>query len=437
MKKKNSSGPRFFKPAPKPQRPTTREFDITIERLSDEGRGIGFVDGKTVFVPLLLPRETARVRTREEKRTTIEAELVELTTASPQRIEPRCPLFGRCGGCQLQMLDDAAQLAHKQQMLERLLAPFTAARQFGWEMPITASPWSYRHRARLAVSDDGERPILGFKSISSHRVVEVSTCPILDDRLQPLLKALPDWLAQLKQWRRLEEVLIAVDANGKIALDWNAQRAFPKSDADTLAALAKQAGIAVGSDIELIYRSPQTQSEFRYTLRDFTQINPAINDLLAQRVLNWLAPVATDVVADLFCGLGNFTLPLAKRAQAVIGYEVGAAMVQRAQVNANRADIASAEFRAIDLFEQAEQLPDQFDSVLLDPPRAGAKAVCERLAKTKRVRRIVYVSCNPQTLVRDLGILAAGGFVLERAALVDMFPQTGHCEAVAHLSRKF
>jgi 23S rRNA (uracil1939-C5)-methyltransferase len=193
----------------------------------------------------------------------------------------------------------------------------------------------------------------------------------------------------------------------------------------------------------LRYDVPSVQNSFGFSVRDFTQVNPAINDQLVARAIDWLAPTTSDEIADLFCGLGNFTLPLARLAQSVVGYEGAAAMVERARREAAAGNCANAEFETQDLFAAAESAPGQFgkqldnhfNKVMLDPPRAGAKAVCERLAKAKRVQRVVYVSCNPQTLVRDLEILVAGGFTVDRAALVDMFPQTGHCEAVVKLER--
>lgn len=438
MKQKTKSGPRFFKPAPKTKKIEQRVLEITIERLSDEGRGIGFLQGKVVFVAGALPGEKARARVLDEKRNLIEAELIELVERSPQRIEPKCPLFGRCGGCQLQMLGDNAQLDHKQQMLMRLLAPVTGNGQ--WEKPLVANAWSYRHRARLAVSAVDDKPVLGFKGANSHQVIPVPACPILDERLQPLLDWLPQWLAQLSQWRRVEELLIAVDADGQLALDWNIQRASPKADAEKLQTLAQAAGVICGSAAVLRYDVPGANNNFNFSVRDFTQVNPAINDQLVKRALEWLAPTAEDRIADLFCGLGNFTLPLARIAQSVVGYESSTAMVTRANANAAAQNLSGdannrATFEVLDLFAAATQLPDQFDKVLLDPPRAGAKAACEQLAKSKQVKRIVYVSCNPQTLVRDLGILTAGGFSVEHAALVDMFPQTGHCEAIVQLNR--
>ena len=430
----STSGPRFFKPAAKPRPASGRELQVRIERLSDEGRGIGFAQGKTIFVPNTLVGETVQVRILDERRHTAEAEMLALVEAAPNRTAPHCALFGRCGGCQLQVLDVEAQLRHKRQVLAHLLAPFANAKNFQWADPVVAAPWGYRHRARLSVADSQGSPVVGFKGMHSHRVVAVSSCPILDDRLQALLQSLPEWLAQLGHWRRVEELLVAVDSDGRLAVDWIAQRAFPKVDADAMARLLRSAGIEVGPDVDLRYRNPQTGSEFYYRMRDFTQINPAVNDALIQRVLDWLAPATEDVVADLFCGLGNFSLPLARRVGQLEGFESSLGMIERAGRNAG-GGFANTHFTMLDLFEQADQLPDRYNKILLDPPRAGAKAACVRLATFKQLRHIVYVSCNPQTLVRDLEILRDGGFVLERAALVDMFPQTGHVETIVKLSR--
>jgi len=429
MSRKNS-GPLFFKATKKPTAvPSNVELQLTISKLSAEGRGIAYRDNKAIFVANALPGETVRAKLLVDKREFAEAEVVAVIEPSLQRIEPDCALFGRCGGCQLQMLDIAAQREHKQQTLRHLLKAFLPN---DLSEAIVAAPWHYRHRARLAVAEHNDKPVLGFKSAHSHRVLAVPECPLLNVRLQPLLSVLPQWLEQLSQWRRIDEVLIAVDSNGKLALAWNAQRAFPKADAEKLTALCQAVNVQC-NDAALIYELPSQKTLFKFTSRDFTQVNPAVNDLLAQRVVEWLQPGADDTVADFFCGLGNFTLPLARTAKNVVGFESSATMLQRAAENAEK--YVNAEFRALDLFENATQVGDEFTQALLDPPRAGAKALCEQLATMKKLRRIVYVSCNPHTLVRDLGILTAAKFKVEQGALVDMFPQTGHIEAVIRLSR--
>lgn len=425
MSRKRAAAPRFFKPAARPPAPP-REFELAVEKLSAEGRGLGFHQGKAVFAGGCLPGERVRVRVLAERREFIEAELVEVLRAAPQRQPPACALFGRCGGCQLQMLGHPAQLVHKQQVLERLLAPFGP---LDWEPPLQAAPLHYRHRARLSVAgDSGGVPQLGFKSAHSHRVVAVTACPVLDARLQPLLERLPGWLAQLRHWRRLQEVLIAVADEGRLAL--RVEPALPAADCERLAQLAGGAGVDVDGDALPYPGAPA----LRFRPGDFTQVNPAVNAQLTARCAAWLQPQAGDAIADFFCGLGNFALALAPGAGRVLGYEGDAGMVARAAANAAAAGLDNARFEVLDLFAEALSLPRRFDKVLLDPPRAGARALCVQLARTPPAR-LVYVSCNPHTLVRDLEILVGGGLRLRRAVLVDMFPHTGHIEAAVLLER--
>jgi 23S rRNA (uracil1939-C5)-methyltransferase len=451
---KKISGPRFFqekKSTEKKSRDTQLKAntrpqqrvasELRIDRLSAEGRGMVFDNGKPIFVATALPGELVSARVTTDKRDFSEADLLEIIEPSSQRCVPKCGLFGRCGGCQLQMLNTDDQLAHKQNTLQRLLQPFVTSKRANasdeiWAQSLTAEPWHYRHRARLAVAEQNDKPIIGFKAANSHRVLAVPACPILDERLQPLLAQLPEWLAQLAQWRRIDEVLLVVDSAGQIGMAWRAQRAFPKADAEKLEALCRAANVRTGSEAALTYAVPSQATSIAFGPDDFTQVNPAINDQLASRVSEWLAPTADDRVADFFCGLGNFTLPLTRHAAVVDGYEISAAMVQRARDNAQQLQIDNAKFHRLDLFEPIERFPAPMTMALLDPPRAGAKALCEKLASLKSLRRIVYVSCNPQTLTRDIGILADGGFELRRAALVDMFPQTGHSEAIVCLERR-
>lgn len=437
MSKHRSPGPLFFKPTRSSKTKTPQgEVVVAIEKISGEGRGMAFHNRKPLFIPNTLPGETVRARVTLDKREYAEGELREIITAAAQRIVPRCELFGRCGGCALQMLDDDAQLQHKSQTLARVLKAHVEK----LDEPIVADPWHYRHRARLTVEESNGKPAVGFKAPNSHRVVEVSACTILDKRLQPLLMKLPQWLSQLAQWQRIEEIRIAIDSADQIALSWHTKRALPADDVDALKRFLAQENILCESDTQLIYRVPSEETTFNFSLDDFTQVNPAINDRLVARALAWLQPASNERIADFFCGLGNFSLPLAKYADSVVGYESAKAMVARATSNAT--DIVNLEFRTADLYAADAVIDDShvsyntFDAALLDPPRAGAKALCERLVQTINLRRIVYVSCNPQTLIRDIEILARGNFSVERAALVDMFPQTGHIEAIVFLQRR-
>lgn len=429
MRRKNS-GPLFFKPARSNAKKTPQaEVVVAVEKLSGEGRGMAFHNGKPLFIANALPGETVRARIVLDKREYAEAELREIEKPSAQRIEPRCELFGRCGGCALQMLDYAMQTQHKSEALARILKAYIGA----LSEAIVAAPWHYRHRARLAVSENNGKPVLGLKAANSHRVIAVSTCVILDERLQPLLVKLPLLLEQLAQWQRIEEIRIAIDSAGKIALAWSTKRSLPASDINLLIELCEAEDVICERDAKLIYSVPSQNTAFNFSVDDFTQVNPAINDRLVERALEWLDLSSGENIADFFCGLGNFSLPLARQAKRVTGYEIDAAMVARATANAE--ELVNLEFHATDLYAADAAVADSYDAALLDPPRAGAKALCEHLAKTQSLRRIVYVSCNPHTLIRDIDILARGGFHVERAALVDMFPQTGHIEAIVRLDR--
>src|SRR5690606_6740101 len=271
--------------------------------------------------------------------------------------------------CQLQMLDIADQLAHKQQSLQHLLR--RSVQQEIWSAAITASPWHYRHRVRLAVAEHEGRPVLGFKSAGSHRVVPIAACAILAEPLQPLLRVLPEWLEQLPQWRRIDELLLCIDSDDRVGLSWRVQRAFPRADAEQLTALCRDANILTGSEALLRYRVPSQDTAIAFAPDDFTQVNPAINDLLATRAVEWLQLTSDDSVADVVCGLGDFTLPMARRAGRVDGYEMSEAMVRRAADNAAAAGFDTAHFHALDLFDALADFAQPFTKALLDPPRAG------------------------------------------------------------------
>lgn len=434
------SGPLFFKPARKPAAPrgdaklrnaALQDVTLQIDRLSAEGRGMAFVDGKPVFVANCLPGETVRAHIYEHKREYAVASLLEVIVAAPARIAPRCAAFGECGGCQLQMLDYTAQLEHKQRTLAHLLAPFSPRQ---WDEPLVAEQWHYRHRVRLGVcADQHGRPCVGFKSAASHRVVPVRHCDIADRRLLPLLETIPEWLAQLRKWQHIDDIVLAVDSAGQLALAYAAAAAFPPADRALLLELTRAAGVGL-ADASLQYAIPSQGVTLEFRARDFTQVNPKVNDALVARSMQWLDLRADDEVADFFCGLGNFALPMARRAARVVGYEAEAEMVARATRNLAAAGIRNVEFAAADLFAATPALPATLRKALLDPPRAGARSLCRQLA-TSSLQTVLYVSCNPHTLVRDLHVLVDGGFTVQRAALVDLFPQTGHIEAMVLCER--
>lgn len=459
MSRRNGGGPRFMPPGGR--RPAARTasrrgavapgelqdslpaeaITLTIDALSDEGRGIGRRDGKAVFVTDALPGEQVQVQIQRRSRRYDEAVLHEVKLTSPHRVEPKCDHYGSCGGCTLQHLSYPAQLDHKQALLQRLLEPWDAGTQ--WAAPLSGSPWDYRHRARLLLADGAA----GFRARASHRRIALQECPVLAPPLAALLPNLQQCLADLPGLKG--ELLLACDDRGRCAAQFNMERGTRRARA-RLAAWAGNANVswAEGGSPELPSGDPQaalvtsrTGRALRFGPADFIQSNLSLNQRLVEQALAWLAPRAGEAVADWFCGLGNFTLPMAGTGARLTGFEVADALLARARANASDAGLA-VEFRRADLL--AESVGDanaglaDFDAGLLDPPRAGAAALCERLAEAcepSRLRRLLYVSCDPRTLARDLRILSVGGWRLRRAGLIDMFPQTSHIESMALLTR--
>lgn len=421
-----------------------------------EGQGIASIAGKRVFIAGALRGETVSLRRLRARSNYDEAELVEVLAASRDRVVPRCSAFGRCGGCSLQHLSGAAQLALREQSL------LQALRRIGGVVParvlpaVSAGQFGYRRRARLAVrfvAGKG-RVLVGFSERSSSRIAEMSRCETLHPRLAGLPGLLSELIGSLSLAQRIPQVEVAVADNGVAlvfrvlaqpsAADLAALRAF--RDRHDLRVLLQRGGAediaaldAGRDDAELWYELAEQGLRLAFGPTDFVQVNAAVNVRLIGLALDLLAPQPGMRVLDLYCGIGNFTLPLAQRAGHVLGVEGVAAMVERAAGNARRNGIANAAFRRADLGVPGALGAGaalRFDAVLLDPPRAGATAVLPALADTGP-RRILYVSCHPGTLARDAGVLTRDlGFGLAAAGIVDMFPHTSHIESVALFERR-
>jgi 23S rRNA (uracil1939-C5)-methyltransferase len=425
-----------------------------IESLSHEGRGIARVGGKTMFVEGALPGERVRARCLQVHRRYDEAWAEAVLAAAPERVTPPCAHYGICGGCSLQHLDRTAQLRHKESIvLEQLRhAGGVAPRRV---LPPLESPGTgYRHRARLSVRYVPARRAVrvGFRERYSSHVAGIMRCEVLHPRAAALVPALPALVGALTVAAAVPQIEVAVsDADCALVL----RHLRPLADADL--ALLREFGRAHavhwflqpgGEDTvapldptpppRLVYALPAHRIEIAFGPTEFTQVNFHINRALVQTVVGMLDPHPPERVLDLFCGVGNFSLPLARRAGSVTGVEGLARLVARARDNAARNGIANADFIAADLAREdlaAPFLGQRWDKVLLDPPRAGAYEVLARLDHAP-VRTLVYVSCNPATLARDAALLVnRGGYVLEEAGIVDMFPHTAHVECLARFSR--
>ncbi|WP_341938518.1 23S rRNA (uracil(1939)-C(5))-methyltransferase RlmD [Marinimicrobium sp. C2-29] len=438
-----------------------------IERLSHDGRGIARWEGKTLFVEGALPQEQVRVRLLGNQSRYAEGEALEYHNAASDRQTPPCRHYHECGGCQLQHLTPEAQLQAKQtSLLEQLQR--TARLQPGHLVaPIASDSEGYRHRARLGVwyERSGE-VILGFRRKRRRELTPIDHCTVLAPELNRLLAPLKQWLTTLETRGAITHVEAMTGAPGP-ALVLREVKPLSPADQDRLRQLEAGQGCVVWRqpgaasalldssgrpvDPRLSYCLPADLSgelngelpEEALTLAshpgDFTQVNPSVNRRMVQQAMDWLAVGPGETVLDLFCGIGNFTLPLARRGAQVLGLEGSQAMVERARDNARANGLTEARFEAADLnntdLKRFKRSLGRVDALLLDPPRDGARELIRGVGQLSP-SRVVYVSCNPATLARDAAELAAAGYHLQSLGVLDMFPHTEHMESMALFIRR-
>ena len=427
--------------------------EVEILDLAHDGRGVARVQGKTMFVADALPGERVIARRVGGRRSHDEAELLEVLQASPERVTPGCPHFGTCGGCSLQHLAPAAQLAAKQDVLhENLRRIGRVTPQASWE-PIPGPSWGYRRKARLGVRkvDKKGRVLVGFRERRAPLLADMDSCAVLAGGIGDMLPAIGELIAGLSIARRVPQVEVAVGDDRRVLVF----RVLDPPSADDLLQL-EQFGRVQAVDVwlqpggietaqPLVQGTPppryglaEFDLEFEFLPTDFVQVNAVVNARAVARAVELLAPKPGERMLDLFCGLGNFSLALARAGAGVCGIEGDAALVQRARDNAARNGL-EAEFHVANLFDDCRALPwarRGYDGLLLDPPRAGAEAALG-LLPALRPSRIVYVSCHPGTLARDAGILVhEHGYRLSGAGVMDMFPHTAHVESIALFERE-
>ncbi len=437
---------------------------LLVESLDIEGQGVARrADGKVVFVDGALPGERVRVRVHRRKNQWEQGSVEALLRESAQRVKPRCPHFGlhpgACGGCKMQHLEPSAQVAVKQRVLEDNLQHLAKTRPLLVLPAIHGPSWGYRSRARLSVRHVAKKGtvLVGFHERKSRYVADMRECPVLPPAVSRLLVPLRELVAAMDGRDRLPQIELAA-GDRVVALVLRHLEPLTAADEYRLRAFALRHGVQwwlqsggpdtvrlldPAPDDPLAYALPEFGIEMPYRPTDFTQVNPGINRVLVARAVGLLDPRPHERVADWFCGIGNFTLPLATRSAAVLGVEGSAALVERARANASRHGLAAASFVVRDLFQiTSEQLAADgvADRWLVDPPREGAfalvKALCDLRAQTpagwRPPARIVYVSCNPATLARDAGLLVhQAGYRCESAGIVNMFPHTAHVESIA------
>jgi 23S rRNA (uracil1939-C5)-methyltransferase len=428
--------------------------EADILDLAHDGRGVARVEGKAVFIDGALPGERVRFRTFKQRRQMDEAALVDVLVASPDRVQPRCAHFGLCGGCSLQHLAPAAQLAAKQrQLLENLQRIGNVQPQHVLD-PLRGPEWAYRRRARLGIKyvHKKGRVLAGFREREKPYIADIRRCEVLPKPLADLPQELAALAATLAIKEKMPQVEVAV-GDQATALVFRVLEPPGPLDLEKIAAFGAQHGLQIFlqpggldsvrpllEDYEpLSYAVDGGRVVIEFGPVDFIQINRDINAAMVGAALTLLQPQPDDAALDLFCGLGNFTLPLARGTRQVLGIEGDAALVAKARANAARNGIANAAFALQNLFEPAgfgDWASERYDLVMLDPPRAGAAALLTCMPRWSP-RRVVYISCHPGSLARDAGILVADhGFTLSAVGVMDMFPHTTHVESIAVFERR-
>jgi len=427
------------------------EVELAIEGLTHEGRGLASREGKKAFIEGALPGEQVKALITNSRSRYDEGKVEEILTASPQRVEARCAHAAICGGCSLQHLDGQAQIEFKQATLMEHLQHFGEQKPETLLDPVTGPSYGYRRKARLGVRYVTKRDevLVGFREKGSSFITDISQCHVLDERLGDKIPLLREFIMSLDAYRTLPQIEVAI-GDEVVALVFRHMEALSESDLTALTAFAEAQNFHVylqpggpdtvhklwpeTGDNRLTYRLEEFDLEMRFHPMDFTQVNADINRKVVHLALQYLDVQPDERVLDLFCGLGNFTMPLARSTgAAVVGVEGSEAMVERGFENARHNGLDNVKFFAADLTQDFEHQPwsaQGFDKILIDPPRSGALEMVQKIARFK-AKRIVYVSCNPATLARDAGELALHGYTLKAAGVLDMFPQTAHVESIA------
>ncbi|HEY2465750.1 MAG TPA: 23S rRNA (uracil(1939)-C(5))-methyltransferase RlmD [Steroidobacteraceae bacterium] len=430
---------------------SVQEADIVD--LAHDGRGVARVEGKAVFIEGALPSERVRFRVLKRRRQMDEAAVVEVLAASPDRAVPRCPHYGICGGCSLQHFAPAAQLAAKQRQLLENLQRIGNVQPTRVLAPLRGPAWAYRRRARLGIKyvHKKGRVLAGFREREKPYIADIKRCDVL---LAPLAQ-LPQELAALTETLTIREKMPQVEVaagDRATALVFRVLESPSATDLAKLAAFGAQRGLQIflqpgGLDSvrplhdypPLDYAVDGGSIVIEFGPVDFIQVNRDINSAMVDAAMALLQPQPGDTALDLFCGLGNFTLPLARRVRQVLGVEGDASLVSKARANASRNGIGNAAFGVENLFEPkafAAWAIEHYDLVMLDPPRAGAAELLGCMSRWSP-RRVVYISCHPGSLARDAQILVAEhGFELSAAGVMDMFPHTTHVESIAVFERR-
>ena len=429
-----------------------------IESLDQEGRGVAHVEGKTIFIDGALIGEKVTFKSHRKKSSYEVANVMDILKASNLRTTPKCPHFGVCGGCAMQHLEFSAQVAAKQRLLEADLWHIGKVKSETMLPPIYGPAWGYRHKARLRVRYVAKKGgvLVGFNEKASSFVADMDSCEVLPPHVSALIVPLQEMIAKLTIRDRLPQIELAVGEHATV-LVLRIMEPLQAADEPILRDFADRHGVQLwtqskGPDTvlpfhpkdgpSLSYTLPEYNLTYPFKPTEFTQVNPHINRVLLRRAMQLLAPQPNERIADFFCGLGNFTLPIARSGARVLGLEGSAVLIKRANESAALNGLeAQVEFREADLFKMTPQALSNlghFSKWLVDPPRDGAMELIKSLVDdgVGSPQRIVYVSCNPATLARDAGTLVhSKGYKLKACGVINMFPHTAHVESIALFER--
>ncbi len=425
-----------------------KTYELDIESLSHEGRGIAHFEDKVIFVSGALPGEKVMAQRSFSRAKFEEADVEEVLVSASNRITPKCAVFGICGGCSFQHLSSEDQIQAKWEWLKDAFSQQAKVEPKNWLAPLQVQDWGYRRKARLGVRyvAKKDKVLVGFREKKSGWIANMDRCEVLHPSLGDNLEVLGDAIEKLSIKSQVPQLEVSVAENNTVLILRHLEPLSAK-DVQILSDCEQELGIVFytqsgGEDtvkplndaVVLSYSHPAHNINMEFLPTDFTQVNFKLNQKMVTLAMDLLALNDEDLVIDLFCGLGNFTLPIAKYAKCVVGVEGDSGLIERAKANAVNNDIDNAYFYKADLFEEVEGFEwfrgKKYNKALIDPARSGAIEIVELLPKLG-VERLVYVSCNPATLARDTAKLIELGYVLETAGVMDMFPQTAHVESIA------
>lgn len=439
---------RFGRPITKKKPLPSEALTLHIESLSQEARGVARYEGKTIFVEDALSGEEVEAQITIQHKRYDEAKLIKVITPSTDRTTPMCQHYDECGGCQLQHLEHSQQIQAKQANVLNQLKRFGEQEPLIIDSPITSEPWHYRRAARIGLNllQKSDEAIVGFRRRKSNKLLQITSCPVLDLRAESIFTDLKDVLNQLTNSKNYTHAeLLFGDESQSLLL-----RCKGKPKQDDIAALTafahnKQFNLYLKTDAEQLtllelttnsYSLPAENISLHFKPGDFLQVNADVNKQMIRQAIEWLQLSKEDVVLDLFCGLGNFTLPIARQAKDVTGIEGSDEMVKRATQNAILNNIDNAHFFRADLSSDNQHQPwlkASYNKIILDPPRTGAYELLAQLLSKQAspIAEILYISCEPSALARDSKLLLEKGYQLTRFNVMDMFPHTSHVESMA------